>query len=95
MCGENTTEVRPTSAISHSKIIFDRRGAERIDKRKLLEIARKNAISLLQQGAIPASVITSSTKSTSIKSGGKTVDELTGSNLHSASSYGLRNELLS
>lgn len=52
--------------------------AEKIDKQKLLEIARKNAITLLKQGALPASVIVNKDKITSIKAGGKTVDELTG-----------------
>lgn len=54
------------------------RSPERINKQKLLEIARKNAISLLKQGALPASVIATKDKIASIKAGGKTVDELTG-----------------
>lgn len=54
------------------------RSPEKIDKQKLLEIARKNAISLLKQGALPASVIATKDKIASIKAGGKTVDELTG-----------------
>ncbi len=54
------------------------RSVEKIDKQKLLEIARKNAISMLKQGALPVSVISSKDKIASIKAGGKTVDELTG-----------------
>lgn len=46
----------------------------RIDKGKLLEIARKNALRMLNQGQVgsdPNKVVT-------ITAGGKTVDELTG-----------------
>ncbi|XP_065221893.1 protein Son isoform X2 [Planococcus citri] len=54
------------------------KSSEKIDKQKLLEIARKNAITLLKQGALPASVVVNTKdKIASIKAGGKTVDELT------------------
>lgn len=47
-----------------------------IDKKKLLEIARKNAINMIKHGSLPLSqqdkVIAA------IHAGGKTIDELTG-----------------
>nr|CAD7569599.1 unnamed protein product [Timema californicum] len=52
------------------------RSGGRIDKQKLLEIARKNAMSLLKQGALPSSVVTPD-KVVAIKAGGKSVAELT------------------
>jgi hypothetical protein len=48
-----------------------------IDKQKLLEIARKNAMTLLKQGVLPSSVVTQD-KMVAIKAGGKSVAELTG-----------------
>jgi hypothetical protein len=50
-----------------------------IDKQKLLEIARKNAMNLLKQGVLPTSVVTQD-KMVAIKAGGKSVAELTGKN---------------
>nr|XP_014273752.1 serine/arginine repetitive matrix protein 2-like isoform X3 [Halyomorpha halys] len=44
-----------------------------IDKSKLLEIARKNALSMMKQGAVGTDL----NKVTAITAGGKTVDELT------------------
>ncbi|CAG2053818.1 unnamed protein product, partial [Timema podura] len=52
------------------------RSGGRIDKQKLLEIARKNAMNLLKQGALPSSVVTPD-KVVAIKAGGKSVAELT------------------
>lgn len=49
---------------------------EKIDKKKLLEIARKNTISMLKQGALPEAVL-EKTRLSTFKAGGKTVDELT------------------
>jgi hypothetical protein len=51
--------------------------AGHIDKQKLLEIARKNAMNLLKQGVLPSSVVTQD-KMVTIKAGGKSVAELTG-----------------
>lgn len=48
-----------------------------IDKQKLLEIARKNAMNLLKQGVLPSTVVTQD-KMVAIKAGGKSVAELTG-----------------
>lgn len=45
-----------------------------IDKSKLLEIARKNALSMMKQGTVGTDL----NKVTAITAGGKTVDELTG-----------------
>lgn len=47
---------------------------EKIDKEKLLAIARKNALKLIDAGVVPGGE-----KLTTIKAGGKTVNELTGS----------------
>jgi hypothetical protein len=47
-----------------------------IDKQKLLEIARKNAMNLLKQGVLPSTVVTQD-KMVAIKAGGKSVAELT------------------
>uniref|UniRef100_A0A1B6DNG7 Protein SON n=1 Tax=Clastoptera arizonana TaxID=38151 RepID=A0A1B6DNG7_9HEMI len=57
---------------SYSKDHSDRASEDRIDKRKLLEIARKNALSMLKtpQAASDMAKVT-------ITAGGKTVDELT------------------
>ncbi|XP_066999479.2 protein Son isoform X2 [Anabrus simplex] len=52
------------------------RSGNHIDKQKLLEIARKNAMALLKQGALPSSVA-SQEKVVAIKAGGKSVAELT------------------
>jgi hypothetical protein len=51
-----------------------------IDKQKLLEIARKNAMNLLKQGVLPSTVATQD-KMVAIKAGGKSVAELTGKTL--------------
>jgi hypothetical protein len=51
-----------------------------IDKQKLLEIARKNAMNLLKQGVLPSTVVTQD-KVVAIKAGGKSVAELTGKTL--------------
>jgi hypothetical protein len=53
------------------------RSPSHIDKQKLLEIARKNAMTLLKQGVLPSSVVTQD-KMVAIKAGGKSVAELTG-----------------
>ncbi|XKL63954.1 hypothetical protein PGB90_006318 [Kerria lacca] len=66
------TRTRQYGSKSSSKSKF----VEKIDKQKLLEIARKNAINLLNQGALPASVIANKDKIAFIKAGDKTVDEL-------------------
>jgi hypothetical protein len=55
------------------------RSPSHIDKHKLLEIARKNAMTLLKQGVLPSSVVTQD-KMVAIKAGGKSVAELTGNN---------------
>lgn len=49
---------------------------EKIDKQKLLEIARKNALSMMK-----GSVLVEQNKVLSITAGGKTVSELTGASL--------------
>lgn len=50
----------------------------KIDKQKLFEIARKNAISMSEQGSLPESVVPiTDDKIALINSGGRTVDELT------------------
>lgn len=54
--------------------------AGHIDKQKLLEIARKNAMNLLKQGVLPSSVVTLD-KVVAIKAGGKSVAELTGNSI--------------
>lgn len=58
------------------KINFDffrSASSEKIDKEKLLAIARKNALKLIDAGIVPGAE-----KMTTIKAGGKTVNELTG-----------------
>ncbi|XP_071446788.1 uro-adherence factor A-like isoform X1 [Hetaerina americana] len=52
---------------------------EKLDKARLLEIARKNAVNLLQQGSLPPSVVGKDQKGKllSLKAGGKSVEELT------------------
>jgi hypothetical protein len=57
-----------------------------IDKQKLLEIARKNAMNLLKQGVLPSTVVTQD-KMVAIKAGGKSVAELTGTVLSLFDSY--------
>jgi hypothetical protein len=57
-----------------------------IDKQKLLEIARKNAMNLLKQGVLPSTVVTQD-KMVAIKAGGKSVAELTGTVLSQFYSY--------
>lgn len=55
-----------------------RRGHTPIDKKRLLEIARKNAISMLKSGTLPR--ISSNAKEklmAKIRHGGKTIEELT------------------
>lgn len=47
-----------------------------IDKKKLLEIARRNAINMIKQGTLP--LAQQDKAIAAIQSGGKTVDELTG-----------------
>lgn len=51
-----------------------RNSEEKIDKQKLLEIARKNALNRMK---IPSGTLVDQTK-VAITSGGKTVNELTG-----------------
>lgn len=60
--------------------VFRGKSEEKIDKKKLLEIARKNTISMLKQGALPEAVL-EKTRLSTFKAGGKTVDELTGESL--------------
>lgn len=48
--------------------------AAKIDKRKLLEIARKNAVNMMKEGVITGD----KRKLISWKAGGSTVNELTG-----------------
>lgn len=55
--------------------IFIRERIE-IDKKKLLEIARRNAINMIKQGTLP--LAQQDKAIAAIQSGGKTVDELTG-----------------
>lgn len=55
---------------------------EKIDKEKLLAIARKNALKLIDAGVVPGAE-----KLTAIKAGGKTVNELTGQYLKLHSIY--------
>ncbi|XP_046398804.1 serine/arginine repetitive matrix protein 2-like isoform X2 [Ischnura elegans] len=52
---------------------------EKLDKARLLEIARKNAVNLWQQGSLPPSVVGKDQKGKllSLKAGGKSVEELT------------------
>jgi len=57
-----------------------------IDKQKLLEIARKNAMNLLKQGVLPSTVVTQD-KMVAIKAGGKSVAELTGTFLSQFDGY--------
>lgn len=47
-----------------------------IDKKKLLEIARRNAINMIKQGTLP--LVQQDKAIAAIQAGGKTVDELTG-----------------
>lgn len=47
-----------------------------IDKKKLLEIARRNAINMIKQGTLP--LAQQNKVIAAIQAGGKTVDELTG-----------------
>jgi len=49
--------------------------SEKIDKKKLFKIARKNALSLVQQGVLPVGSVK---KDTLANLPTKTVDELTG-----------------
>lgn len=56
---------------------FSDTAVERIDKEKLLAIARKNALKLIDAGIVPGAE-----KLTTIKAGGKTVNELTGNYLN-------------
>lgn len=58
-----------------SHLIFIRERIE-IDKKKLLEIARRNAINMIKQGTLP--LAQQDKAIAAIQSGGKTVDELTG-----------------
>lgn len=62
-----------------------------IDKKKLLEIARKNAINMIKQGTLP--LAQQDKAIAAIQSGGKTVDELTG-NISSLSLHQLPNNYL-
>lgn len=50
-----------------------------IDKKKLLEIARKNAITMIKRGALP--LAQQDKAIAAIQAGGKSVDELIGKNL--------------
>ncbi|XP_066587221.1 protein Son-like isoform X2 [Prorops nasuta] len=53
----------------------ERKNRIEIDKKKLLEIARKNAINMIKQGALP--LAQKDKAIAAIQAGGKTVDELT------------------
>lgn len=65
---------------------FDlRSGGDHIDKKKLLEIARRNAMNMLQAGILPAGIMgktpaasPTTQASKPEKCAAKTVDELTG-----------------
>lgn len=59
--------------LPHIDIHFRTKPIEKIDKEKLLAIARKNALKLIDAGIVPGT-----DKLTTIKAGGKTVNELTG-----------------
>lgn len=66
-----------------------------INKKKLLEIARRNVISMIKQGTL--SVAQQDKAIAAIQSGGKTVDELTGNffvRINFTSDYFLFNFLL-
>lgn len=64
-----------SSQLTYHWIFFHYRSnsIEKIDKEKLLAIARKNALKLIDAGVVPGAE-----KLTTIKAGGKTVNELTG-----------------
>ncbi|PNF30720.1 hypothetical protein B7P43_G06082, partial [Cryptotermes secundus] len=68
----SSSRKRARRSRSHSR----HRSPGHIDKQKLLEIARKNAMTLLKQGVLPSSVV-SQDKMVAIKAGGKSVAELT------------------
>lgn len=57
------------------------RSANHIDKKKLLEIARKNAIQMMKSGSLPGALNLGPQAQekvlAAIKSGGKTIEELT------------------
>ncbi|VEN39268.1 unnamed protein product [Callosobruchus maculatus] len=69
---------RDHSRRSNSK---DRESSSRIDKKKLLEIARRNAINMMKSGNLPAALSLGPQAQekviAAIKSGGKTIEELT------------------
>lgn len=60
----------------HVILFFFIRERIEINKKKLLEIARRNVISMIKQGTL--SVVQQDKAIAAIQSGGKTVDELTG-----------------
>ena len=51
-----------------------------VTRKRLLEIARRNAVYLMQNGCLPPSV--EKEQLVKIKAGGKSVDELTGKHSH-------------
>ncbi|XP_050307702.1 protein Son [Anthonomus grandis grandis] len=59
----------------------EREDSSRIDKKKLLEIARRNAIQMMKSGSLPGALslgtIAQEKMIAAIKSGGKSIDELT------------------
>lgn len=59
----------------------DKENSSRFDKKKLLEIARKNAIAMMKSGSLPAALTLGPQAQekviAAIKSGGKTIEELT------------------
>lgn len=59
----------------------DRNSSSKFDKKKLLEIARKNAIAMMKSGSLPAAMTLGPQAQekviAAIKSGGKTIEELT------------------
>nr|XP_012234842.1 PREDICTED: protein SON isoform X1 [Linepithema humile] len=69
---ENRTRDKYTRGRSRSK---ERKERIEIDKKKLLEIARRNAINMIKQGTLP--LAQQDKAIAAIQSGGKTVDELT------------------
>lgn len=56
-------------------VFFPRERIE-IDKKKLLEIARRNAINMIMKGKLP--LAQQDKAIAAIQAGGKTIDELTG-----------------
>ncbi|XP_018575013.1 protein SON isoform X2 [Anoplophora glabripennis] len=65
----------------HRSTSRDREGTSKFDKKKLLEIARKNAITMMKSGSLPGALALGPQAQekviAAIKSGGKTIEELT------------------